>query len=604
MKKLYQRFSESKNITTWLFITLFFLGNWFSYGFFIRFDLSKTGRYRLTSATKKILRSLPEKVVMEAFFSTKVPDAYLQYIQQSRDFLSEYASASRGKIKISFIDPDSNESAKKHAQNLNIPQSQVTVQGEGDFQAKKIYLAVALFYEDKIEVINDTSNTRFLEYELTSKIYRMAHPQEKAIGYVSNQGFSVNEQNGMKSLSFLDESFKSFYGTLKPINTTEEEIPSNITTLLVVGPSSLSPMDMFRIDQFIMKGGNVIFTASGVQIDFTRGNVFPVSPEVIEFIKNYGFTLGTDMVFEPKKYIPFPRPFPGNPFLRHKIPYPVWVYSTQETLSQKNIMTKDVPGLFFPWASSITVNPDKLLPDDTQLKQEEKASDTKEKPDSAQLKQEEKASDTEEKPDSTQLKQEEKASDTEEKSEKKPSKNMMVLARTSPNAWNQSGQLIIAPDIMASMVDSSNKNRQQNKGTFNLIAYANARFSSYYRDKNKPPKEASTYFLKESEKKAKILLISTPFFVTNELAGLAERSNLANFPFILSALDSMNGLEELVGSRNKNVSEPMLPALKVEERNMWSIINFILPLLVIVVIGFVRLWKRNKLSAKVFSSVS
>ena len=566
MQGLYQKFSGSKSLTTWLIIALFFLINWFSYGFFVRFDLSKTGRYRLTSATKKILRSLPEKVVMEAFFSTKVPDAYLQYIQQSRDFLVEYASASRGKIKISFIDPDSNESAKQHAQSLNIPQSQITVQGEGDFQTKKIYLAVALSYADKMEVISDTSNTRFLEYELTSKIYRMAYPQERAIGYVSNQGFSTNERNGMKSLSFLDEGFKSFYGPLRSIDTTEEEIPSNVTTLLVIGPSSLSPMDMFRIDQFIMKGGNVIFAASGMQLDFTRGNVFPISPQVIEFIKNYGFALGTDMIFEPKKHIPFPRPLPGNPFLRHQIPYPVWVYSTQETLSQESIMTQNVPGLFFPWASSITVDPNKLLPDDPQAEPEEKASGTK------------------------------------EGSKNRSAKNMMVLARTSANAWNQSGQIIIAPEIVASMVNSSDEVAKQNKGTFNLIAYAHARFSSYYKGENTPPKEASTYFLKESEKKAKVLVISTPFFITNELARIAQRSNMANLSFILSVLDSMNGLEELVGSRSKNVSEPMLPALKPEERNMWTILNFILPLLIIIVSGFIRLWKRNKLSEKIFSA--
>ena len=559
MRGFYRKFSESKGITTWLIIIWLFLINWFSYGFYIRFDLSKTGRFRLTSATKKIIRSVPEKVTLEAFFSSKVPDAYLQYIQQSRDFLKEYASASRGKIKIRFINPDSNESAKEHAQSLNIPQSQVTVQGEKDFQAQKIYLAVALSYANKMEVISDASNTRFLEYELTSKIYRMAYPKDRAIGYISNQGFTTTERNGMKSLSFLDDSFKSFYGALLSINTTEEEIPSNISTLLVIGPHSFSPMDMFRIDQFIMKGGNVIFAASGIQIDFVRGNVSPISPEVIEFIKHYGFTLGEDMIFEPKKHIPFPRSLPGNPFVRQQIPYPVWSYSTQEALSQENLMTQDIPGLFFPWASSITVNPDKLLPDDLSKNPEEKTDD----------------------------------SSTDQK-------NMVVLARTSSNAWNQSGQIFISPEIMASMINSQDKNTKKNVGVFNLIAYTNARFSSYYKNGNELPKGIPANFLKESEKKAKILVISTPFFLTNELAALAQNSNLANLPFILSALDTMNGFEELVGVRNKNVSEPILPVLKSEERKFWTILNFILPLLVIVAVGSIRFWKRNKISEKTY----
>ena len=557
IKKLLQTYLHSLKVTTALIVFIFFIVNWLSYSLYIRFDISRTGRFRLAAATKLVLKQLPDQVTLEAFFSGKVPDAYLQQVKLSRDFLQEYASASGGKIKIVFIDPDSSDTGKERAQTLNIPQSQISVQGDNALEVKRIYLAVALSFGDDVQVIQNIVNTRFLEYELTSKIYRMAYPGERGIGVLVGHGkISTGSENPIESLKFADSTFSSFYGNMQSVDTSEEEIPSSVTTMLIVGATHLSDMDKYRIDQFIMRGGNIIFSLSGMIPDLERGTVLPISSKIIDFLKHYGFTLGSDMLFEPVNFLPIRRPYPGNSFFTQEIPYPIWIFSNKTTLNQEYVMTKGVPGLFFPWTSSLKLN-DKVFLEDS--KEENK----------------------------------------KVKDKKKYKGKMIVLAKTSDSAWSHSdGTLYLAPQVVAGLLKDSSQ--QKNKGSFNLAGYAEGWFASYFSGDNKIPAGASRNYLKESEKIAKIMVIPTSYFMTNQFVQLAEQANFSNLSFVLSALDVMNGLEELVESRNKNVSDPALPVMEIALKRVWTIVNFILPLIGILIFGLFRFYNRRKISKKVY----
>ena len=558
MRRFLAGYSESKKVTTILLVLLFLLTNWLSYSLYTRFDLSRTGRFRLTSATKKILRDLPDRVTLEAFFSSKVPDAYLQQVKLSKDFISEYASASNGKVRLVFMDPDSSDSSKERAEELKVPQSQITVQGEGDFEAKRIYLAAALSYGDEVEVIQNVVNTRFLEYELTSKVFRMAYPGERGIAILSgNSSISVDNQSSIESLGIIDNSLESFYGKMKPVNTSEEEIPPDVTTLFVVGPNYLSPVDQYRIDQFLMRGGNVIFCISGMYPDLQRGSIQATSPEVTGFVGHYGFTIGSDMLFEPKNYIPIRRPSQGNPFVVQQIPYPIWLFSTKKTISDQHVATVGMPGLFFPWVSSLKINEKVFL--------------------------------------------EPKAQDDSKGGSKKG--KMLVLAKTSKDAWSHSGSpLYVAPAFVAGLLkETQESENMKNKGTFNVAAYAEGRFASYFSKERKIPRGVSRNYLKESEKDARIMVISTSYFMTNQFLQISRQSNFSNLKFVLAILDVMNGLEELVESRGKDVSDPALPPMEAFETRIWTMLNFLVPLLAILGFGFWKLLRRRKTSRKVYS---
>ncbi|RME90404.1 MAG: hypothetical protein D6767_06905, partial [Candidatus Hydrogenedentota bacterium] len=135
---------NSKSVTTWLILIVFLLLNWVSYGLYIRFDLSRSGRLRLTSATKKILKKLPEPVRIEAYFSEDVPESHIAQVKMLRDFLTEYEASSGGNVILQFLDPDKDEDAQSRANDFGIQPIDLGMIGEKGTEIKRIYLSVVL----------------------------------------------------------------------------------------------------------------------------------------------------------------------------------------------------------------------------------------------------------------------------------------------------------------------------------------------------------------------------------------------------------------------------------------------------------------------------
>ena len=552
---IFKKYQSSRKVTTVLIFILFFLVNWFSYSFYIRFDVSKTGRLRLTSATKEILPKLPEKVTLEAFFSSKVPDAYLQQVKQARDFLKEYSGASKGKVKLIFLDPSSNEAAKERANTLGVPQTQIGVQGEGDLEVKQIYLAVVLSYGDKVEKIQNVIDTRALEYDLTSRIFRMSHPGERGLGLVTvKDGFTVTasqetQQNPYKSLEAINSVISPFYGAIKEVNTTKDDLPADVSTLFVLAPDNLTEADKFKIDQFIMRGGNVIFGVSGLPADLSSGKALPLAQATLDFIANYGIIIEKNIALEPRNFIPIRRQIPGNPFAIQNIEYPFWVVLKNNTLNSDNIITRGLPGLFIPWGSGLKIDSTKLLKETTE--------------------------------DSTDK-----------------SIGISVLASTTPEAFSAQDDVFISPQYLGLARSNADKTRR----VYNLITYSKGKYNSAFANVTVKSVDGTLTEdmlktkMSKSEKNSKILVVSTPYFFSSPMLQQAEQYNLTNINLLLNALDSMNGLDELIESRSKNVSDPLLPSLKPWEIKTWTMINFMVPLIAILVYALIHLLRRKRMA--------
>jgi len=537
MKPFLQKFKDSKKITLMLVIINILLLNWISYGAYVRFDLSRTGRLRLTSATKNILRKLPDQVRIEVFFSSKVPDSLIQPVKQLRDFLSEYESIANGKVSLIFNDPTNNKEAEQRAKSLGIRKSQSQIQSKNKFSVEQIYLGVAVLYGDEKFVINDVIRSSQLEYELTSRIYKMAYPSTRKVGMLtSNTAFKLTEdrQDPFHTYNVLNKQLETFYGNIVEVKTNNV-IPANISTLLIPTPFSMSDLDKFRVDQFILSGGKVILLVSGMNVDFRRG-VMPVDNKILTFFKHYGINIGADMVLDvnvlPYRQSVFARP----------IPYPAWVMIKKDNLNEKSIITQDLSSLFVAYGSSV-------------------------------------------KPDYSKL----KGIDGKQKA------NVTILAKTTPNGYTKNRIATISPEAM---YNEARNAKVGNRGQYNVAMMVKAKYKSFFTQKDmKLPKEADKNYLKESIKEAQILAFPSPLSISDYAMSLSQGSNLH---FILSALDTMHGLDELVKARNKEISNPVITDLSYGKKTAIILINFLLPLLVIVIVGILKRMKRKRNSQLTF----
>ncbi|MCB1199194.1 MAG: GldG family protein [Leptospiraceae bacterium] len=535
MYNYWSKFKKSESATTILLILAFLSTSWLSYGFYFRADLSEEGTLRLTDSTKKTLRNLPQPVNIEAFFSSDVPDAAVVQVKTMRDFLTEYAASSNGRARLKFLDPDSDQDAKTRATELGISPAPIGSLNQRKQEIAKVYFSVALSYGDKIDTIPNILESRILEYELTSKIYKMAYPNERTIAFLAGHGqFTLAESdNPFYSLNLLKENLETLYGSIKSIDTNSDDIPNDVSTLLVVQPENLSEIDRFRLDQFLMRGGNLIYTASGMALNMQNGMATAAATDSADFLKEYGIELGSDMVLDPENYLPLPR---RMGFQIVEIPYPVWVVSPRQTLMSDHTLMQGIPLLFFPYTSPLRTDAGKLP------------------------------------------------------TGKDSGFEVDFLARSSGRSYTQSNFVMIDPMRLKDVIDNPNVEKQ-NTGSHNLIVHVRGKFKSQYIDKPLPP-NAPKEFIKEASNAGRLLVVSTPY-AFSDLG--AQRSQGLNLNFLLSAIDTMNGMEDLVALRKKQKSSPQVKNMGYGLMQMLTFLNFFLPVAGIGSIGLMRYLRRRKL---------
>jgi len=536
LKKVLKKFNESPTITTSLLIVLFLLLNWVSYGAYMRFDLSNTGRLRLTDKTKEILKNLPDNVIVEGFFSGEVPASHVQQLKYLKDFLKEYAAVSKGKFQLIFLDPDSDEEAKERADFLGIRSARMGSIDQKKQEISSVYFSIALSYGAENQIINNVLNVRQLEYELTSRIYKMAHPGERKIGFLANHGDfhsrdAQKQTDAFHSLQGFKQTIETVYGNLVDVDTAKNDVPSDITTLVIAGVTKLSPLDMFRIDQYLMRGGKLIVAQSGMNLSFQSGMVTPAAPEIIEFFANYGVLLSSSMIYEKKNFMAY-RTRGALPFQVLEIPYPLWVVAVDDYMDKNNIITKELPNLFLPWTSSVSADENKLIKD----------SDTK----------------------------------------------ASILIKSSKSAYEQSNNVLINPQAVSIAFEQDNQTVSQ----YNLGVLIEGKFKSKFTAETLPD-EAPKDFIKEGERPGMILAVGSPYAISN--MGIMQSQGI-NGSFFLSALHLMNGMKDLVEIRSTEIENPPLPAMEPAKKNTLTMLNFILPLAFFAGFGMIVFYRRKKLA--------
>lgn len=547
---MYKNLLDSKKVTTILIILNLILINWIAYAFYLRWDVSRDGRLRMTQSTRKIVSSLPAKLKMEAYISGDLPDQLVQPIKFSRDFITEYANLNTKKIELEFLDPDNDEDAKKRAEELNVQPATIEMvdRSKGEGGVKRPYLSIVLIYGDQKKNISNIVNTNEMEYQLTSSIFRFIHPNDRKIGLLTTSGkFSLsNRQNPFASFDYLNESLESTYGNIATVNTNSGEIPGDVSVLIIPDLVALDDMSRFKIDQYIMKGGNILLATSGMQVNFQNSMAFPIRDDLLNFFSWYGIEIGKNMIMEPKQYLPLVRRV--NVFEAMEYPYPAWIVIPANQLDANHLITQDLKAVFMPYSSTIKVNKTNWI--------KKKGND------------------------------------------KEYTVQDSILARSSMQSFSQPNMVYIVPEVLAKALKSENK---RSTASENVAVLLKGKWKSYFSENELPedlPRERKKDFIKESINVSSILGVSSTYAFTD--FGI-QRSQGINLNFIHSAIDVMNGMEELLELRKKNQTLPQVKPMESTEKSVFTALNVGFPLFIIISIFFWVYMKKKNLQRSVYT---
>ena len=87
----------------------------------LRLDLTENNIYSLSKASKKVMKSLDDKVIIKAYFSKNLPLQYQEGRKYLDNLLHEYRAYSKSKLKFKFLDPSEDEDTAREAMVNGIP---------------------------------------------------------------------------------------------------------------------------------------------------------------------------------------------------------------------------------------------------------------------------------------------------------------------------------------------------------------------------------------------------------------------------------------------------------------------------------------------------
>ena len=267
------------------------LGNWA----FLRLDLTQHHAYSLSSSSRKLVRELSDPVIVKAYFSPDLPPPYNAYERYVRDLLTEYHSASHGKVRFEFTLPTPAEDFERKAGEAGLLPIQFEQMGSDQYQVRRGYMGLVLFHRDKSETLPIIKDVQQLEYDITSRIAKMALRTRKTIALTSGHG-ELRWQTGQSKLAGDMSELYELRDTPLPLATTA---PLTVDAMMVVGPKQkLDDKSLWTIDQAIMHGTPVAFLVDAKNLLVKQFYITSQDSGLAELLQHYGIQLGNRLVYD------------------------------------------------------------------------------------------------------------------------------------------------------------------------------------------------------------------------------------------------------------------------------------------------------------------
>jgi gliding-associated putative ABC transporter substrate-binding component GldG len=335
------------NLVSLIIILIF--GTLLAERYYLNIDLTETRMYTLSEATKKMLKSLKDSITVKVFFSKDIPYPYNTTARYVMDILRDYRRLSGGKVLIDRVDPDET-TFERDASRYGIPPVQVNAIENDQIQIKKVYMGLAFVHADRIESIPVITDTSTLEYEVSSTIKTLLSEEKKTVGFTTG--------HGEKPLVRMKEFLKRQYN-VKSINLKEEE-PEGVDLLIIAGPTNkFEDNELYRIDQFIMKGGKVLFLVDRVQADLQYGFGRSIETGIEDLLQHYGIKIEPALVYDLSSGVVNISERRGGFIFTTLTRYPF--FPKIVNLNREEIITRDIETITLGYTSPIEYTENKDL---------------------------------------------------------------------------------------------------------------------------------------------------------------------------------------------------------------------------------------------------
>ncbi|MAW56021.1 MAG: hypothetical protein CMM69_11440 [Rhodospirillaceae bacterium] len=228
----------------------------------VRVDLTERSLFTISNSTKKVLASIDEPILMRFFFSKAVGESdpdLATHFERVHGLLKRYVELSNGKIRLEMHQPSPYSTDEDMALAYSLSGVATTGAGEPGYFG----LAAVNSTDDQAVVpFFSLERESFLEYDLTKVVHSLVNPVKKIVGVISTLPV-----HGRHAPPFGTTPRWPIMGQLDPlfdIHALDAEvrvIPEDVDLLLLIQPTRLTRETLYAVEQFVLKGGRALIFA-------------------------------------------------------------------------------------------------------------------------------------------------------------------------------------------------------------------------------------------------------------------------------------------------------------------------------------------------------
>ena len=548
---------KKKDLTRFLVVTaLLVLANMLLARWYFRLDLTEDQRYTISPATRQLLAGLDQQVTIDVYLEGDFPLRFKRLQQAVRHTLQEF-QVYGGTIRYNFIDPSAASDQAKRTEyyrqlvGKGIQPTNLVAEENGNRVEKIIFpgaivsaggkeVPVMLLKGNQAASPDQRLNQSIegLEFELASAIRQLTRKQKKRIGYIEGHG-ELSTLETADLISTLQKNYEVYRVDLKKVPDLKA-----LDAILVAKPLlRYSEAEKFKIDQFIVNGGKALFFLDAVSIDLdsirTTGTVaFPLNQNLQDLLFRYGVRVNGNLVQDINSgQIPMVVGLLGN---QPQTQMMNWRYYPVLNGFSKHPITRNLDAVYARFISTI----------DTV-----RAAGIRKQP----------------------------------------------LIMTSPYSRVVATPVEVSLDEARLPVDP----KMYAAGPQWAAILLEGKFRSVFTNRPLPEEVAGSSFVAQG-KPSQILVVSDGDLVRNDINKKTRQpyrlgfdrysgATFANRDFVTNAVDYLLDEANLISLRSREIQLRPLNRVRVkEEKRQWQLLNLVLPLVLLLLFGFFRYYRRKR----------
>jgi len=326
MIKAIQKIGQSK---WWLLIVLALIVavNWAASIWHTRLDLTDEKRFTLSAASKKVIRKVDEPIQIDIFLKGNFPSGFKQLAGATGDLLKEFKEVAGSKLSYSFIAPEDTieNMGTTYADSLlsmGLIPINLTSQVKSGQQQNFVYPFAVITYKNRIVPVTlyqgkspFISNTELnsaeamLEYNLANAIQSIFEEERSVVAYATGNG----EPQQIDVYDLVENVLKVKYDLYTVDPNLQPFIPQECKVLVIVKPTiAFSEEVKFKLDQYVMNGGKLLMFIDKLDAEMDSLQIknelvaYDRGLKLDDLLFRYGVRINPDLIMDLQcDYLPF-----------------------------------------------------------------------------------------------------------------------------------------------------------------------------------------------------------------------------------------------------------------------------------------------------------